>query len=587
MRGHTVENKMAILKEVQACKIQYIVVAAFSMGKRVDDDFVAQLVRDGVDMSKMFAFSEDADSSKDGHMLYGEQHIPVALRKMKDLGVQCPIIEIDVADKSIDWDGKKGPAFDIEPLIKFLLTWSKDNLCKSSRFLSFINIRDFPIAMCECPTRTLKLVATISKLPKDIRPMGILIEEPMGVYFPDECARWVRAIRTVMDSHGFCSNGEDDGLLVTHVHKQWGMADAVVLDALAAGSDGIWCSICEEGAAQGHSCSAVTLANLGRLGNKDVRKYETANLANAARIVTEVTTGKKTHPRQAVYGKRAIEAVFDFGGIAGSATDLDSNADGKIDEMDRFSLARFLGVEDPPVRITTLASTRLIVKRLQQLFGEQPQFTEELGAKMQKQIQSDLCAGSKQEYTSILGMIELYKKATDDILPIMHAKEKEAARQIQSPYAQELLQASKDSFVDYARNDMNSDYAGDYAGVKSSTDIASLPDDEIKITYKSFYTGYLQEYFGCYTCDRTKEVLAKAMEDVDTDHDGSMSWDEWRSWLYWALQEYPQEIEGRNIEEKMDALNDVVISKAIIPNFLHKKAGALPSGRDAETAGAR
>merc|ERR1712070_888473 len=117
------------------------------------------------------------------------------------------------------------------------------------------------------------------------------------------------------------------------------------------------------------------------------------------------------------------------------------------------------------------------------------------------QIQSDLQAGSKQEYTSILGMIELYKKVTDDILRIMDEKEEEAARQIQHPDAQELLQASKDSFVDYARNDMNPDYAGDCAGVKHSTtqslrDIATLPDDQIKITYKSFYTGYLQEYFG-------------------------------------------------------------------------------------------
>ena len=41
------------------------------------------------------------------------------------------------------------------------------------------------------------------------------------------------------------------GLLLFHVHNQWGLADAAVLSSLASGADGVWASVAEEGAAQG------------------------------------------------------------------------------------------------------------------------------------------------------------------------------------------------------------------------------------------------------------------------------------------------------------------------------------------------
>ena len=101
----------------------------------------------------------------------------------------------------------------------------------------------------------------------------------MGIFFADEVAQWVRDVRAAMDSGGWTSDGETTGLLLVHVHKQWGMADAVVLDSLAAGADGVWSSVCEEGAAQGHAATAVTLANLARLGNTDVlTRYKCAHL---------------------------------------------------------------------------------------------------------------------------------------------------------------------------------------------------------------------------------------------------------------------------------------------------------------------
>ena len=59
------------------------------------------------------------------------------------------------------------------------------------------------------------------------------------------------------------------GKLLAHVHKRWGIGDTVQLECLINGANGVWASVCEEGAAMGHACSAITLMNLIRMGNKE------------------------------------------------------------------------------------------------------------------------------------------------------------------------------------------------------------------------------------------------------------------------------------------------------------------------------
>jgi hypothetical protein len=61
------------------------------------------------------------------------------------------------------------------------------------------------------------------------------------------------------------------------------MADASQLEALAVGATGIWCAVCDEGAATGHASSAVTLTNLARLGNTHVlEQFDFLKLRHAA-----------------------------------------------------------------------------------------------------------------------------------------------------------------------------------------------------------------------------------------------------------------------------------------------------------------
>ena len=228
-----------------------------------------------------------------------------------------------------------------------------------------------------------------------------------------------------------------------------------MLDCLSAGADGVWGSLAEEGAAQGHACSAVALANLARLGNKDVvRRYKCNKLGPAARVVTQVTTGNPPGPRQVTLtrgcigcfearnnacrvslllsGPDRVRTTGDRGRLRllwhrrrskgpelrrrsvcvhratvhdALTTRVVSDGDGVIDEVDHFSLAELFGVEDPPIRLTELASPELFIKRLIQCFGEdQENFTMEMAEKLHSFVHANLENDTSMEFTSALGL---------------------------------------------------------------------------------------------------------------------------------------------------------------------------------------
>jgi hypothetical protein len=248
-------------------------------------------------------------------------------------------------------------------------------------------------------------VADIAQLPIGVRPCGIIFEEPLGEYFPDEVANFTSMIRKTMDDNGWESKWQypeniADGLLLYHVHEQYGFANATVMDALAAGADGMWCGLSEEGASMNHASSAVALTNLLRLGNKDVlKRFNTKHLVTAARSVAEITTGKPVYSKQIVYGSGAVEVCFGFGAIAqGTRTNTDYNGDGVINDLDKFSVAGMIDLTDPPARISTLASSGLVVKRLKEFFGEHDMFTEDNAHELIIAIKQRLESNIKEDY---------------------------------------------------------------------------------------------------------------------------------------------------------------------------------------------
>ena len=511
LRGHTLENKMKIYEEVKKCGFKNIVVASFSHTPRVDDAFVQKLVDQGEDTNTLIAFSEVTESVKEGAL--DVETIPVALRKMKELKLKNPIFEIDLLDSHVDWKKK----FTIEDMCQLLLkriNWTYENLSQDARI--FFNLRDFPFAMKGAPERVLTVVKFLATLPAEKRPFGLIYEEPTGKFLPEEMGVWTSSIRRVMNSGGWNS-----GKLLVHVHKKWGLAETVQLECLCSGANGVWASLCEEGAAMGHACSTITMMNLVRMGNKHVlEKYNCTYLRTAAINVTEITTGKLPHPKQVVYGDRSLDMSFDFGGIAGGHV-----------APDEFDMAKFFGVEAPK-RISTLASSSMIRERLVNLFGDNTQFTEEMAEKMHKVMIDDLTNNRKEEYMSSVGIAVLFDRAGGKLTAKM--SEEIEKMKLNSSNAERLIGEVREMWDTW---DLRDDIQGDNC-----------------LQFDSFYNGFMIPYFGCYRCEDTK----KGLQAIDMDNDNLIDWNEFLVYLKWALHQYP------DISD-VDELLAVTFRKGIIP----------------------
>ena len=90
--------------------------------------------------------------------------------------------------------------------------------------------------------------------------------------------------------------------------------------------------------------------NLVRLGNEKIlQQFNCTYLRKAAQEITRITTGFEPHPTQIVYGERALDMVLGIPNL-------------KPDKHE-FDVAKFFG-EEPPIRITTMATPKMVAKRL-------------------------------------------------------------------------------------------------------------------------------------------------------------------------------------------------------------------------------
>ena len=386
LRGHTLQNKIDILEQVKKVGIKDVIIAAFSHMTRVDDDFVKYLMDNKYDFSHFYTFAEVTEGVKDGAC--DTETIPIAMMKNHKYGILNTIFEIDLANDDIEWETK----FTIDHMCQLMhdrMKWTYNNISENARIL--FNFRDFPVAMTKAPMRVMHVLQFLAKLPPKERPFAVLFEEPTGECLPDEMETWTATLRKTMTACGW-----QDGKLLVHIHQKWDLQTAAQLDCLNAGADGIWCSLCEEGAAMGHACSSITIMNLIRLGNTKVtERYNCIHLRNAAIEITKITTGKPPYPKQVLYGEHAIDLVFGSGAMG---------------DGDCFDLAEFFGVEKP-IRMFTIATIEMIVDHLENLFGKNPQFTEDMALKMKEVMLEDLRSGRKEEYSSAAGVAVLLDRA--------------------------------------------------------------------------------------------------------------------------------------------------------------------------------
>ena len=513
LRSHTLQNKIDIFNEVQKVQVKDMIVASFAHMTRVDDDFVKWLKERGKDFSRFFSFSEVSEGIKDG--VYDMETVPFPLQKNKLYGIPNPFFEVDLANDDVAW-GTKFTAEDMAQLIYKWIKWTYENIDKNARVA--INFRDIPSVMHEDPKRLLYIVKFLANLPVEHRPWSLAFEDPMGESLPEELEAWTASIRRTMTANGWI-----DGKILVHIHQKWDLQTASQLDCLSAGADGIWASMCEEGASVGHACASVTMMNLVRLGNtKILQKFNCIKLRSVARAVTKITTGKDPHPKQVLYGERATDLVFGGFGVGD------------------FDMAEFFGIETPN-RITTLASPEMIRDRLEHFFGIDPQFNVDIGLKMKEKMLEDLRSGLKEEYNSVVGIAILFDRAGGSCTKKM--SDVIAEVDVKSSYHEALIKQIREEWDFW-----------------DSKDRAQKDD---RLQFDNFYHGFMQPYFGCYRCVTTK----KGLKALDMDEDGYVDWKEFLVYVKWALRQYP------NVSDA-DELMSIVFEKGLVPAMRDERVKA-------------
>jgi len=319
------------------------------------------------------------------------------------------------------------------------------------------------------------------------------------------------------------ANDWNDGKILVHIHQKWDLQTASQLDCLSAGADGVWASMCEEGASVGHACASVTMMNLVRLGNtKILQKFNCTKLRSVAQAITKITTGRDPHPKQVLYGERATDLVFGGFGVGD------------------FDIAEFFGIETPN-HITTLASPEMIRDRLEHFFGIDPQFNVDIGLKMKEKMLEDLRSGRKEEYNSAVGIAILFDRAggkcTEKMSDVISKID------MKSPHHQTLIKEIREEW--------------DFWDSKDRVQ----KDDRLQ--FDNFYHGFMQPYFGCYRCVTTK----KSLKALDMDEDGYVDWNEFLVFVKWALRQYPDVPDA-------DELMSIVFEKALIPAMRDERVKA-------------
>ena len=382
---HTLQDKINIFKEIKRIGIKDMMVASFSHHHQVDDDFVQYLKDTKEDFTNFFAFSEIVNGINDDGT-YDSSGIPIQLQKIQKYGILNPFFEVDLASKKIDWDNKF-TVDDICQILYEIIMWTYNNISSTSRII--VNFRDYIKVMKEAPERFFEVLRFLSRLPPHHRPWCLAIEDGTGDAFHVELASWIQATKSMMTKGGWKS-----GKLIVHIHQKFDLSTASQLECLAAGADGIWAGLSDDGATIGHASSSVTLLNLLRLGNtKVIQKYNIKQLKKSATTVTRITTGKDPPCNQVLFGENAGDIIFEDG-------------------IGEFNIPHVFN-ESSSIRLSaSVATPSLVLSQLKIYFGDNPQFTSmALAEEMIRLMHEDLCSQVKKNYNDKNELAELFTRA--------------------------------------------------------------------------------------------------------------------------------------------------------------------------------
>jgi hypothetical protein len=381
--GQTLRDKLNILPKLREFGFQNISLGTLDYAMpdelEVDDDFMMYLRDHQVDMSGCFAFTAMGLEAADGTFTPDPSQ-----RKLSAYGVPNTVHEIYLSQS-----GMQG-LYDFETLRRSLpasIRWLQQNIRGDHDGAPriFINIVDGCDAFASNLEQTCEILALLAEQPI----AGITIEDDRGTFLPFQVGAYVAVIRSILPPAM---------KILVHIHSGAGFENASVIEALLNGADGIWGGLPKRAAIIGHASIGELLANLVRVGNPHVQRYQIDELLPLATDFQRLDEMAPVPDDLPVLGHNAYRLTLTaFEQTSNRFMDLPPDVIGG-----RYGYRVCAVISDPPV----------IAGRLGEITGlPAERFPLEITRQMVRLMRRDLRTGRRIDYDKPDQLLELYARA--------------------------------------------------------------------------------------------------------------------------------------------------------------------------------
>lgn len=381
--GQTLADKLAIfplLREFGFANI-HLGTLDYSLPDEpeVDDDFMQHLQANGIDTTGCFAFTQIGIASPSGVFTPDP-----SMLKLKAYGVPNTLHEIYLSKL-----GMEG-LYDLATLERSLppsIAWLNENIRgdHGGKPRIFINIVDGCDAFAEDPETACAVLNLLAQQPI----AGVSIEDDRGTYLPFQVGAYTAMARAFLPA---------PLQLVIHVHAGGGFENASVIEALLNGADGVWGGLPKRAAIIGHASLGELIANLVRVGNTHMNKYQLNRLLPLATQLQYLDDQAQPPDDLPILGHNAYRLPLGFfQQVEGRFMDLVPEA---IGGRYRYRICPL--VSDPPV----------IAGRLAEVTGRPASdFSRPTLEMMIRLMRRDLRAGERIAYDEPEQLLALYARA--------------------------------------------------------------------------------------------------------------------------------------------------------------------------------
>lgn len=381
--GQTLRDKLTILPRLREFGFHNISLGTLDYAMpdelEVDDDFMMYLRNNHVDMTGCFAFTAMGIEAADGTFTPDPSQ-----RKLKAYGVPNTVHEVYLSKA-----GMQG-MYDFETLRRSLpasIRWLHENIRGDHGAAPriFINIVDG----CDAFASNLEQTCEILALLAEQRIAGVTIEDDRGTFLPFQVGAYVAAIRSILPA---------SMKILVHVHAGAGFENASVIEALLRGADGIWAGLPKRAAIVGHASIGELLANLARVKNPHVQRYQLDQLLPLATDLQRLDEMGPVPDDLPVLGHNAYRMTLTaFQQTPGRFMDLPPETIGG-----RYRYRVCAVISDPPI----------IAGRLAEITGlPASSFPDDITRQMVRLMRRDLRTGRRLDYDKPDQLLDLYARA--------------------------------------------------------------------------------------------------------------------------------------------------------------------------------